>query len=59
MNSHEHDEGIAHSLWITCVLSHERKATFTFLFDKFQKVKKIVHVRLILTEELPKLNEYS
>lgn len=46
MNSHEHDEGIAHTLWstCTCVLSHERKATFTFLFDKFQKVKKIVHV---------------
>lgn len=37
MNSHEHDEAIAHTLWSTCVLSHERKATFTFLFDKFQK----------------------
>lgn len=55
MNSHEHDEGIAHTLWSTCVLSHERKATFTFLFDKFQKVI----VCVILTEELPKLNEYS
>lgn len=50
MNSHEHDEAIAHTLWSTCVLSHERKATFTFLFDKFQKW---------LTEELPKFNEYS
>lgn len=38
MNSHEHDEAIAHTLWSTCVLSHERKATFTFLFEKFQKV---------------------
>lgn len=33
------------------------KATFLFLFDKFQK--GIIHVFQILTKELPELNEYS